>query len=234
MTTKVAPIPAVELRDPPKILKKKDQIQLSELFIERMKAIDPNPRCELFYKTHFHLLVSVVLSAQTTDKMVNRCMEPIYKKGFTPQDAVDLGPNGILKIIRQVGLAPTKSKNVFKLSTILLERHKGKVPNNREALEALPGVGRKTANVILGELFHHPTLAVDTHVYRVTKRLGFHREATAEKCEKVILGVIDQKHLPAAHHWLILHGRYTCTAKKPACHSCVMNDVCPSLKKPLS
>jgi endonuclease III len=226
----VAATDKFELRDPPKRISKAKRLDLAETFMTRMFEIEPDPKCELFYKTQFHLLVSVVLSAQTTDKMVNLCMEPVYKKGFKPEDVVKMGPEGLLKIIRRIGLAPTKSKNVTKLSQMLIDLHGGRVPKTREDLEALPGVGRKTANVILGELFKHPTLAVDTHVFRVTRRLGFHNEKTADKCEVEILKVIDVKHLPAAHHWLILHGRYKCTAKSPQCGTCPMNDVCPSLK----
>lgn len=218
-----------ELRDPPKRLSKAKKIALSEIFMARMFKINPDPKCELFYKTQFQLLVSVVLSAQTTDKMVNRCMEPVYKKGFNPHDVVEMGPTQLLAVIKSIGLAPTKSKNIFKLSQILIDKHGARVPKTRQALEALPGVGRKTANVILGELFGHPTLAVDTHVYRVTRRLGFHNEKTAEKCETEIMKIIDKKHLPAGHHWFILHGRYQCTAKNPQCGTCPMNDLCPSL-----
>ncbi len=219
--------PAV-LRDPPKRVTKAKRKEIANTFMTRMHEIEPDPKCELFYKTQYQLLVSVVLSAQTTDKMVNRCMEPVYKTGFKPEDVVEMGQSGLLKIIRRIGLAPTKSKNVTKLSQMLLDLHKGRVPKTREELEALPGVGRKTANVILGELFKHPTLAVDTHVFRVTRRLGLHNEKTADKCEKVILESIDLKHLPAGHHWLILHGRYVCTAKNPQCEKCTVNDICPS------
>ncbi len=195
----------------------------------RFSKIFPDPRCELYYRTPFQLLVSVVLSAQTTDKMVNACMQPVYDSGFTPEDAVRLGPAGILTLIRRIGLAPTKSGRVHTLAGLLLERHGGEVPHTREELEALPGVGRKTANVILGELFREPTLAVDTHVFRVSRRLGLHDETTPENCERALLALFDPKYLPTAHHWFILHGRYTCKALKPACDRCPLNDVCPSL-----
>ena len=196
--------------------------------IGKLKQQNPDPKCELFYKTQFQLLVSVVLSAQTTDKMVNRCMTPLYKEGFTPQTVIELGADGLLGKIRSIGLAPTKSKNVFNLSKILLSKHKGRVPKTREELEALPGVGRKTASVILGELFRLPTIAVDTHVFRVTKRLGIQSEKTPEKAEKVLLKAIPEKFLPQAHHWFILLGRYTCKAQKPLCDQCLLTKNCPS------
>lgn len=218
------------LREKPKRLTKAQKSELVETFIKRLRKKLPDPKCELYYETPYQLLVSVVLSAQTTDKMVNRCMEPLYKQGFTPDSAIQLGPDGILKKIRQIGLAPTKSKNVFNLSKIILEQHRGCVPDSRDALEALPGVGRKTANVILGEIFHHPTLAVDTHVYRVSKRLSWHNESSPQKSESVLLRLIPEKYLPAAHHWLILHGRYTCKAQRPLCDECVLADCCPSLE----
>lgn len=203
-----------------------------EEIIRRLKKIEPNPRCELYYKTPFHLLVSVVLSAQTTDKMVNACMQPLYDKGdFDVEHVLRLGADGLLKEIRRIGLAPTKSKRIVELAKLLKERHGSQVPDDRHALEALPGVGRKTANVILGELFGHPTIAVDTHVFRVSHRLGLHHENTPEKCEQVLLYLIDPKYLPAAHHWFILHGRYTCKAIRPECERCVLSDICPSYKR---
>ncbi|WP_200820795.1 endonuclease III [Pseudobacteriovorax antillogorgiicola] len=202
--------------------------EIAEKTILRLRDLDPNPKCELFYKTQFQLLVSVVLSAQTTDKMVNRVMEPIYREGFTPETVVSWGQEALLEKIRTIGLAPTKAKNVFRLSQILIDQHKSRVPKTKEELEALPGVGRKTANVILGELFKHPTLAVDTHVYRVTMRLGLHVEANADKCEEQLLKVVNPKYLPAAHHWFILLGRYTCKAIKPNCDACQLTDICPS------
>ncbi|MEZ4743300.1 MAG: endonuclease III [Bdellovibrionota bacterium] len=200
---------------------------LVDKLVKRWQTANPDPKCELYHKSNFQLLVSVVLSAQTTDKMVNRCMEPIYKKGFTPETVLRWGQEKLLEKIRTIGLANTKAKNVFRLSEIISEQYKGKIPSTREELEKLPGVGRKTANVILGEVFKHPTLAVDTHVYRVGKRLGLHNEKTPEKAEKVLLEAIDAKYLPEAHHWLILHGRYICKARNPACDDCPVADLCP-------
>lgn len=227
-TKKEKPVLKAGLRQPKKLSRPQRLIQ-TEAFINRLRLLNPNPRCELYYLTPFHLLVSVALSAQTTDKMVNLCMQPVYDQGtFDPAFVVNLGAEGLLKIIRRIGLAPTKSKRVVELARILIEKHGGDVPQTREHLEDLPGVGRKTANVILGELFGHPTIAVDTHVYRVSYRLGLHTEKTPEKCEGVLLDLIDKKHLPAAHHWFILHGRYTCKAVNPACSSCTLADICPS------
>lgn len=213
----------------PKILSRAKRAAQAEDVIKRLRKLNPHPKCELYYKTNFHLLVSVVLSAQTTDKMVNQCMQPLYDQGdFDCPHVLQLGAAGLLQQIKRIGLAPTKSKRVVELAGILLAKHGGEVPDNREDLEHLPGVGRKTANVILGELFGHPTIAVDTHVYRVTHRLGLHNESTPEKCEQVLLDLIDPKYLPAAHHWFILHGRYTCKAMRPACSECILKDICPS------
>ena len=202
--------------------------ELAAAYVKIWRKIEPDPKCELYYKTPFQLLVSVVLSAQTTDKMVNRCMTEIYDAGFDHNVALKWGQEKLLAKIRSIGLAPTKSKNIVKLSKIIKEAHKGAVPNNREELEALPGVGRKTANVILGELFGEPTLAVDTHVFRVGKRLALHYETTPEKAEKELLKAFDPSHLPKAHHWLILHGRYTCKASSPDCDNCNLLKICPS------
>jgi endonuclease-3 len=209
----------------------KSQSKIPPHLDEALRRLDrayPDPRCELFYLTPYQLLVSVVLSAQTTDKMVNRCMEPVYRAGFTPELALKWGEGKLLEKIRSIGLAPTKAKNVIKLSQRLIDQHGGQVPNHREALEDLPGVGRKTANVILGELFGEPTLAVDTHVFRVTARLGFHQEKTPEKAEQALLKILPKNVLPKAHHWFILHGRYVCKAQSPQCVSCPLNDICPS------
>jgi len=216
------------LRRPKKLSRSKALLQTEEI-VSRLYRINPNPRCELYYHTPFQLLVSVALSAQTTDKMVNLCMQPVYDQvQFDPAYVVNLGADGLLKIIRRIGLAPTKSKRVVTLAKILIEKHAGEVPKSREELEGLPGVGRKTANVILGELFGHPTIAVDTHVFRVSYRLGLHAEKSPEKCEQILLDLIDHKHLPAAHHWFILHGRYTCKAVNPDCEACVLADICTS------
>ncbi|MFK7873528.1 MAG: endonuclease III [Oligoflexales bacterium] len=188
----------------------------------------PDAKCELYHETPYQLLVSVVLSAQATDKSVNQAMEPLYYEGFTPQDVLEMGQVRFLDKIKTIGLAPTKSKNVLKLTKILVDRFRGEVPRTRKDLEALPGVGRKTANVVLGEVFGEPTLAVDTHVFRVSRRLGLHEELKPEKCEQVLLQQLKNSDLPKAHHWFILHGRYTCKARKPMCEECPLNHICPA------
>ena len=195
-----------------------------------LNGMFPDAHCELFHKTPYQLLVSVVLSAQTTDKKVNECMTPLYKKGFTPQIAVKMGPGSILKQIKSIGLAPTKSKNVYNLSNILIEEFRGKVPRYREDLESLPGVGRKTANVVLAEIYGEPTLAVDTHVYRVTKRLGLHDESTPAKSEMRLLEIIHKKYLPKVHHQFIFLGRRLCKARKPLCEECKLRSHCAYYK----
>ncbi len=201
-----------------------------EEVLHRLRIAIPDARCELVYKTPYQLLVSVVLSAKNTDKMVNRVMEPLYAEGFTPATVIEWGITGFLARIKSIGLAPTKAKNVYNLSLVLVDRFASEVPSRREDLESLPGVGRKTANVVLGELFHEPTLAVDTHVFRVTHRLGLHETTTADKAEKELLPLIQPSYLPLAHHLLLLHGRYVCKALSPICEGCVLHDICPSAR----
>jgi endonuclease-3 len=201
--------------------------------ISRWQKSLPDPRCELYYETPYQLLVSVVLSAQTTDAMVNRCMRPLYAQGFNPETVVRWGEAKLLSYIRSIGLAPTKAKNVVALSKRIIGEFAGEIPRSRKELESLPGVGRKTANVILGELFGEPTLAVDTHVFRVTQRLGLQRAKTPEKAEQELLKVVSPAHLPKLHHWFIHHGRYTCKAAKPLCGECVLVDLCKSPDKNL-
>jgi endonuclease-3 len=157
-------------------------------------------------------------------------MEPLYSQDFTPETVLNMGVENFQEKIRTIGLAPTKAKNVLKLSEIIHRVYHNEVPHNREQLEDLPGVGRKTANVILGEIFKEPTLAVDTHVFRVTSRLGLHNEVDAKKAELKLLEIIPKKYLPQGHHWFILHGRYVCKAQNPQCDSCCVNDKCPSRK----
>lgn len=191
-----------------------------------MRKSNPNPKCELYYETPFQLLISVVLSAQATDKSVNAAMEPLHRNGLNPKSILDMGEERFLACIRSIGLAPTKAKNVLKLSKIIHLEYHDEIPKTREQLEALPGVGRKTANVILGEIFREPTLAVDTHVFRVSQRLGFHKESSPEKAEKKLLRVVKSTWLPDAHHWFILHGRYTCLARNPKCDTCAVAKFC--------
>lgn len=213
----------------PKKLSYKYKREIVEKAVDILRQQMPEPRCELYYETPYQLLISVVLSAQTTDKSVNKCMEPLYKNGFGPETVLEWGVAKLLKHIKSIGLAPTKAKHIVALTKLLKTKFHGKIPDNHKDLETLPGVGRKTANVILGEVFGQPTLAVDTHVFRVGYRLGLHREASPQKAEGELLKVIDSSHLPAAHHWLILHGRYTCKAINPTCESCQLLSICPSM-----
>ena len=214
----------------PRVLSLAARRSLAEKLLTRLGKANPNPHCELFFKSPYQLLVSVVLSAQTTDKSVNKCMQPLYEAGFEPETVISMGADGLLQKIRTIGLAPTKAKNVFKLSEIIIDKFGGKIPRTREDLESLPGVGRKTANVILGEIYREPVLAVDTHVFRVSARLGLQREKTPEKAELELLKVIPSSLLPDGHHWFILHGRYTCKAQAPECNRCILRDLCPSLE----
>ena len=198
--------------------------------ISILRAKNPHPKSELFYRTPFQFLVSVVLSAQTTDKMVNRCMEPLYKDKatpFTPSLVLELGERRFLEKIKSIGLAPTKARHVVKLAELLIRQHHEKVPATRCELEALPGVGRKSANVILSVLYKEPVIAVDTHVLRVSMRLGFHRETSPMKCEQALLALFSKSDLRDAHHLLVLHGRYVCKARKPSCSTCPIGKLCP-------
>jgi endonuclease-3 len=216
------------LATPPLLSKTAKQALLAQA-VARWQIALPDPRCELYYESPFQLLVAVVLSAQTTDVMVNRCVKPLFQAGFTPELVVRWGAERLLTHIKPIGLAPTKARNVVALSQRLLADFAGEVPRRREDLESLPGVGRKTANVILGEIFGEPTLAVDTHVFRVTARLALHREKTPEKAEQALLKLIAPSYLPKLHHQLIHHGRYTCKAQKPLCETCCLREICPSV-----
>ena len=183
-------------------------------------------RCELQFASPYQLLVAVVLSAQATDKSVNAATPGLFAQAPDPAAMVDLGPEKILALIRRIGLAPTKARHVHALSQLLIERHGGKVPEERESLEALPGVGRKTANVVLDHAFGQPTLAVDTHVHRVANRLGICRTNLPEKTEQILLRRIPPKLLPSCHLRLVLFGRYTCMARNPQCPTCFARDLC--------
>ena len=184
------------------------------------------PKSDLVFATPFELLVAVVLSAQATDKSVNLATAKLFAVANTPAALAALGAEGILPYIRTVGLAPTKSRNVARLCEILVERHGGEVPRDRESLEALPGVGRKTANVVLNVAFGEPTIAVDTHVHRVANRTGLAITAAPEQTEQVLLARVPERHLLHAHHYLILHGRYTCVARRPECWRCPLLKLC--------
>jgi endonuclease III len=203
-----------------------------ELIFSRLSEQWPNAKCELEHNTPFQLLLAVVLSAQTTDKAVNKALTPLFKNQpeFGPADLISLGQLGFFEVIRTIGLAPTKSKNSFALSQQLIALHNGKVPHSREALEALPGVGRKTANVVLNELFGEPTLAIDTHLARLAVRMGLSKNPENRlKIEEDLLACIPQKHLQRAHHYMIFHGRYLCKARQPNCADCSIEQFCPKI-----
>jgi len=193
---------------------------------KRLKKHIPDPTTELNYKTPFQLLIAVILSAQATDKGVNKATGPLFKDAGTPEKMLFLGEKGLKKYIKTIGLFNTKAKNVIRTCEYLIEKHKGKVPEDREALEALPGVGRKTANVILNTAFGHPTIAVDTHIFRVSNRTGLAPGKNVLEVEKKLIKFTPERYKQDAHHWLILHGRYTCIARKPRCGSCVIEDLC--------
>ncbi len=200
-------------------------------FFRRLKAIDPKPTTELAYQSHFELLISVILSAQATDVSVNLATHRLYKKANTPEAIFDLGEEGLKAYIRTIGLFNSKAKNIIAACRILIERHSSEVPSKREDLEALPGVGRKTANVILNTAFGEPTLAVDTHIFRVANRTGLALGKTPLVIERKLLKSVPEQYLLDAHHWLILHGRYTCKARVPNCAECIVRDLCRTGKK---
>ena len=201
-----------------------------EIF-ERFRAANPHPTTELKYTTPFELLVAVVLSAQATDKSVNLATDVLYKKHNTPQAIARLGVAGLEKYIQRIGLYRTKAKNVVELCRILVEKHGGEVPTTREELEALPGVGRKTANVVLNTAFGQPTVAVDTHIFRVANRTNLAPGKDPLEVEQRLLKFTPPEFLHNAHHWLILHGRYVCVARKPGCPECLIRDLCEFKQK---
>jgi endonuclease-3 len=192
----------------------------------RLRAQNPSPRSELVYSSPYELLVAVVLSAQATDKSVNLATAKLYPVANTPRKIVALGEAKLTDYIRTIGLFRTKAKNVIALSGLLLEKHDGEVPASREALEALPGVGRKTANVVLNIAFGQPTIAVDTHIFRVANRTGIAPGKDPLEVEERLLKFTPEEFKQHAHHWLILHGRYVCVARKPGCPECVIRDLC--------
>ena len=199
----------------------------AEEIFSRLSRANPSPRGELDHVNPYTLLVAVVLSAQATDKGVNRATEKLFRKVTTPEQMLALGEEGLVEHIKTIGLFRAKARNVIKLSRDLIEKHAGEVPQDRDALEELAGVGRKTANVVMNIAFGVPTIAVDTHVFRVTQRLGLAKGKTPLAIEEQLLKVVPQKFLQHAHHWLILHGRYTCVARKPKCPDCIVRDLCP-------
>ncbi|HFE37465.1 MAG TPA: endonuclease III [Gammaproteobacteria bacterium] len=200
--------------------------QKRSVIFNRLKAENPNPTTELKYQSPFELLISVMLSAQATDVSVNKATDKLYPVANTPQAILDLGLDELKKYIKTIGLYNTKAVNVIKTCKILLQEHNGEVPNTRKELEALPGVGRKTANVILNTAFGEPTIAVDTHIFRVCNRTHIAPGKTVEEVEKKLLKFTPDEFKLDAHHWLILHGRYVCIARKPRCASCIIEDLC--------
>jgi endonuclease-3 len=206
---------------------RRERARIAEIF-DRFAAACPEPRTELDYASPYTLLVAVALSAQATDVSVNKATTTLFAVADTPARMLELGEAGLARHIASIGLFNTKAKNVIALSRILLEQHAGEVPRTREALEALPGVGRKTASVVLNELRIEPAIAVDTHVFRVARRLGLSTAETPVKVEQDLMAVVPKERLTRAHHWLILHGRYVCLARKPRCGQCLVADLCPS------
>ena len=195
-------------------------------FFERLRDQRPNPATELNFSTPFELLVAVTLSAQATDVSVNKATDKLFPIANTPETILELGVEGLKQYIRTIGLYNSKAENVIKTCQILIERHNSQVPNNRADLEALPGVGRKTANVVLNTAFGHPTMAVDTHIFRLGNRTGLAVGKNVLEVEHRLVKVIPKEFMVDAHHWLILHGRYCCIARKPKCVECVVSDVC--------
>lgn len=199
--------------------------------LTRLQANNPHPQTELNWSTPFELLIAVLLSAQATDVGVNKATAKLYPVANTPQAILDLGLEQLKSYVKTIGLFNTKAENIIKTCHILLEQHQGEVPENREALEALPGVGRKTANVVLNTAFGWPTIAVDTHIFRVSNRTGLAPGANVNQVEQKLLKVIPNEFKLNVHHWLILHGRYTCIARKPRCGSCIIEDLCEYKEK---
>ena len=199
--------------------------------LTRLRDDNPNPTTELNFSSPFELLIAVLLSAQATDVSVNKATDKLYLIANSPQAILDLGLDGLKRYIKTIGLFNTKAANTIKTCQMLVDLHGGEVPENREALEALPGVGRKTANVVLNTAFGWPTIAVDTHIYRVSNRTKLAMGKTVEKVEDKLIKVIPAEFKVDVHHWLILHGRYTCVARKPRCGSCIIEDLCEFKEK---
>ncbi len=202
----------------------------TEIF-SRLRSQNPQPTTELNFTNEFELLIAVILSAQATDVSVNKAIGPLYKVANTPEAIYKLGEKKLKHYIKTIGLYNTKAKNILKTCRILIDEHDSKVPEDRAALEALPGVGRKTANVVLNTAFGHPTIAVDTHIYRVSNRTGIAPGKNVLEVEKRLLRLVPEEFKRDAHHWLILHGRYTCIARSPKCAECLINDLCEYRKK---
>jgi endonuclease-3 len=200
--------------------------QKRQAIFARLRAANPQPRTELIYASAFELLVAVILSAQATDKSVNKATAGLFRAANTPASILALGVGGLSKYIQSIGLYNAKAKNIMAMCRMLLERHGGEVPMTGEALEELPGVGRKTANVILNTAFGHATIAVDTHIFRVANRTRIAPGKTVREVEEKLMKFVPPEFMRDAHHWLILHGRYTCKARRPACPVCIIADLC--------
>jgi len=205
--------------------------QIRQEIFERLRADNPKPKTELHYSSTFELLIAVILSAQATDKGVNKATDKLYPVANTPQAIYDLGEDGLKQYIKTIGLFNSKGKNIIKACEMLLKHHNGEVPDDRAALEALPGVGRKTANVVLNTAFGHPTMAVDTHIFRVSNRTKIAPGKNVIEVEKRLVRLIPKEFMVDAHHWLILLGRYTCIARSPRCGSCLIEDLCEFKQK---
>ncbi|WP_216782476.1 endonuclease III [Candidatus Profftia tarda] len=205
--------------------------QKRKYILERLHRNNPHPATTLIYASHFELLISVLLSAQTTDNKVNKATARLYQVANTPSDFLALGIEGIKEYIKILGLYNRKAKNIIKTCRILLDKYNGIIPENRAALESLPGVGRKTANVVLNTAFHWPTIAVDTHVFRICNRTGFAPAENVFAVENKLLKLVPKKFQDNCHNLLVMHGRYTCVARKPHCNACVIEDLCEFKKK---
>ncbi|MFV1872849.1 MAG: endonuclease III [Oleiphilus sp.] len=207
-----------------------NKLKRHEIFT-RLREQNPNPETELNYNSPFELLIAVILSAQATDKGVNKATDKLFPVANTPESIYALGVEGLKEYIKTIGLFNAKAENVIKTCKMLMDKHNSDIPQNRTDLEALPGVGRKTANVVLNTAFKHPTMAVDTHIFRVSNRTKIAPGKDVLEVEKKLLKFIPKEFLLDAHHWLILHGRYTCTARKPKCGACLIEDLCEFKEK---
>ncbi len=216
-----------------RIESKLDAAARRQLF-ERLRAVNPRPSTELVYRSPFQLLISVMLSAQATDRSVNQATKQLFRVAATPRAMLRLGEDGVASHIRTIGLWRVKARHVIAASRLLIERHRGRVPREREALEALPGVGRKTANVVLNTAFGIATIAVDTHIFRVANRTGLAPGRTVREVEDRLLEAVPGEFRANAHHWLILHGRYVCKARRPDCPGCLIADLCRYREKTVS
>ena len=205
--------------------------QQRQQFFSRLRAGNPAPTTELNYQSPFELLIAVILSAQATDVGVNKATAKLYPVANTPQAILDLGLDGLKSYIKTIGLFNSKADNIIKTCRILVTQYNSEVPAERAALEALPGVGRKTANVVLNTVFKHPVMAVDTHIFRLSNRTGLAKGKTVREVEDKLVRFTPKEFLLDAHHWLILHGRYVCTARKPKCDTCIVNDLCDDFRR---